>query len=85
TLLVQRQNDQAPWQRLTPGGRVFSNDPLVSLPGYLSDVRLDSGVHIQLRGLLPEFAVPQFAFIMNSLLDSSVVLHANKDVDLDFT
>jgi outer membrane biosynthesis protein TonB len=81
TLLVQRQGDQ-PWRRLTPGGRVFATDPLVSLPGYLSEVRLDSGVQLQLRGLVPQFATD---VMMNLLSESSVVLHPSKDVDLDFT
>jgi hypothetical protein len=81
TLLVQRQGDQ-PWRRLTPGGRVFSTDPLVSLPGYLSEVRLDSGVQLQLRGLVPQFATD---VMMNFLSESSVALHPSKDVDVDFT
>ncbi len=81
TILVQRQGEQ-PWRRLMPGTRVFSNDPLVSLPGYLSEVRLDSGVQLQLRGLIPEFAS---ARLMGFLPESAVVLHPAKDVDLDFT
>jgi hypothetical protein len=82
TLLVQRQDDQLPWRRLTPGGRVYSADPLVSLPGSLSEVRLDKGVRLQMRGMIPEFASDP---MMTQLLDSAVVLHPNKDVDLDFT
>jgi hypothetical protein len=82
TLLVQRRSEEDPWVRLTPDARVYSADPLVSLPGFMSEMRLDSGVHLQMRGMIPEFATDD---MMNFLLDSSVVLHANKDVDLDFT
>jgi hypothetical protein len=39
SLLVQRQNDQAQWRRLTPDSPVSSSDQLVSLPGYLSEIR----------------------------------------------
>jgi hypothetical protein len=83
TLLVSRTGEQ-PWVRLTPGGRVWSADPLVSLPGFLSDVRLDSGVQLQLRGLLPQFTPPNEP-IMKFLMESAVTLHASKDADLDFT
>jgi hypothetical protein len=82
TLLAQRKTEDGPWVRLTPDSRVYTNDSLVSLPGFLSDVRLDSGLHLQLRGMVPEFATDG---LMNLLLESAVVLHANKDVDLDFT
>jgi hypothetical protein len=82
TLLVQRDNAQAPWRRLTPGSRVASTAPVVSLPGFLSDVRLDSGVQLQLRGLVPQFATDR---MMAFLSESAVVLHPSRDVDLDFT
>jgi hypothetical protein len=82
TLLVQRQGEQGLWRRLAPGTRIYSTDPLVSLPGYLSEVRLDGGVHLQMRGLIPAFATES---MMNFLFDSAVVIHPSKDVDLDFT
>lgn len=82
TLLVQRQGEQGPWRRLTPGTRIYSTDPLISLPGYLSEVRLDSGAHLQMRGMIPAFALES---LMNLLFDSAVVIHPSSDVDLDFT
>ncbi len=83
TLLVQRQGESG-WQRLVPGNRVVTTDPLVSLPGYLSEVRLDSGVHLELRGMLPDFVAPAWQ-IMTLLPESAVVLHPPRDSDADFT
>src|SRR5207245_7795713 len=79
TVLLQRSPDRESWQRLKPQTRVSSNDYLVSLPGYRSELRLDSGVHLALWGNLPEFS--RFP----PVLESGVVLHGNRDVDLDFT
>jgi hypothetical protein len=83
TVLVQRrQTPEISWQRLQHGERVWTTDRLVSLPGYASEVRLDSGVHLLLRGHIPEFSTSP---MMNYLLDSAVVLHPGKDVDADVT
>jgi hypothetical protein len=79
TVLLQRPPDKEAWQRLKPQTRVFSNDYLVTLPGYRSELRLDSGVHLVLWGNLPEFS--RFP----PVLESAVVLHVDPDVDLDFT
>jgi hypothetical protein len=78
-VLLQRPADRETWQRLKPQARVFSNDYLVSLPGYQSELRMDSGVHLILWGNLPEFS--RFP----PVLESAVVLHASPDVDLDLT
>jgi hypothetical protein len=79
TVLLQRAAGRQTWQRLKPQTRIFSNDELVSLPGYRSELRLDSGVSLILWGNLPEFSpIPP-------VLESAVVLHANPAVDLDFT
>jgi len=59
-------------------GKVFSTDLLVSLPGYKSDVRLDSGVGLMLWGSTYEF--------LSAFLESAVVLHAPpKGLDADLT
>jgi hypothetical protein len=79
TVLLQRPPEREIWQRLKPQTRVFSNDYLLSLPGYRSELRLDSGVHLLLWGNLPEFS--RFP----PVLESAVVLHVDRDVDLDFT
>jgi len=68
-----------PWQRLKSEDRVFTTDALLSLPGYHSDLRLESGVELTLWGSTYEF---------NNLpiLESAVVLHAApKDFDADLT
>jgi hypothetical protein len=84
TLLVQRKDASDDWHRLAPGKDVFSNDQLVSLPGYASEVWLDCGVHLLLRGHLREFTPPK-QNVMDHLQESVVVLHKPKDTDADLT
>jgi hypothetical protein len=81
SILVQRKQDG--WHRLASPMRVSTTEPLVSLPGYVSEVNLDSGVHLLLRGHVREFSLfPD----MNYLQESSVVLHkSGKGVDADLT
>jgi hypothetical protein len=54
----------------------------VSLPGYVSEVQLDSGVHLLLRGHVREFSLFRD---MDYLQESALGLHKNKDVDADLT
>src|SRR5262249_39237308 len=79
TVLVQRPRPSEPWRRLAPGAKVFTNDALVSLPGYMSELRLDSGVRILLRGSVREFAfdpaIGPDIILQRLLLESAVVLH----------
>jgi hypothetical protein len=78
SVLLHRAGEKGPWQRLKAQSAVESTDYLVSLPGYRSELRLASGVHLQLWGNLPQFSrIP--------VLESAVVLHVNPAVDLDFT
>jgi len=77
-ILLMHSADTGAWQRVTAQDRVFSNDYLVSLPGYRSDIRLENGLVLQLWGNLPQFSrVP--------VLESAVTLHPAGDVDVDFT
>jgi hypothetical protein len=83
TVLVQhRQTPEGAWQRVPPGDPVWTTDRLVSLPGYASELRLSSGVHLLLRGQVREFSLNE---VMDYLLDSAVVLHQTKDFDADLT
>jgi hypothetical protein len=77
SVLIQRTAEDVPWQRVPLNKRVFSNQPLISLPGYHNELRLDSGVQMVLWGNLPEFS--RFPG-----LESAVVLYANPEFDLDF-
>jgi hypothetical protein len=79
SILVQRAADGKPWERLRPNvDPVNGTDRLISLPGYRSELRLDSNVRMVLWGNLPEFStIP--------VVESAVVLNANPGVDLDFT
>ena len=85
SVLLERQpNDREPWKRLARENVVHTGSKLVSLPGYRSEIRLESGVHLLLWGNLPEFSqVPP-------LLESAVTLHvpepkADPKIDLEFT
>jgi hypothetical protein len=84
SILVQRKKDEDSWHRLKSGTKVFTSDRLVSLPGYASELRLDSGVHLLLRGHVREFS-PKEEPEMDFLQESAVVLHKNPDVDADVT
>jgi hypothetical protein len=85
SVLVTRKGD-GDWQRVVPGRRVFTTDPLVSLPGYASEIRTDRGVHLLLRGHVREFTPPQPELaLMNYLMESAAVLHPSADFDLDLT
>ncbi len=84
SILVQRKSNDKGWHRLKHGARVSTEDRLMSLPGYASELRLDNGVHLLLRGHVREFSLPAFS-LMDYLQESAVVLHKNRDVDVDVT
>lgn len=86
TLLVQR-SDKDGWSRLKPNARVYTGDELMSLPGYASEVRLDCGIHLLLRGHIREFTPPdREAQALDHLQESALVLHKpSKDVAVDLT
>jgi hypothetical protein len=82
TVLASRPTNGT-FQRVKPSGRVSSTDLLLSLPGYRSEVRSDSGVDLILWGHLPEFSDTKQIF---PLFDSAATLHVpDKGIDLDFT
>ncbi len=80
SILVSHKAD-APaesWQRVKDAARISTQDLLVSLPGYKSDLRLDNGVTLTLWGSTYEFQSPY--------LESAVTLHAPaQGLDADFT
>jgi hypothetical protein len=78
-VLLARAAGQERWERLSSGGKVFTSDMLVSLPGYRSEVRLDSDVYVTLWGNLLEFApLPVF--------ESAAILHPpTSGFDADLT
>ncbi|HLN28620.1 MAG TPA: hypothetical protein VK395_12830 [Gemmataceae bacterium] len=78
-VLLQQSAETGSWQRLSPEKRISSLDQLVSLPGYRSDLRLDTGVQLQLWGNLP-----QFSRTSTPVLESVVTLYSNPSFDLDF-
>ena len=82
-LLKHTEKEGASWERLPLGGAVFSSEALVSLPGFASEVKLDSKVSLLLRGHLREYSlVPE----TNDLLECAVLLHPPPaGVDLDLT
>jgi hypothetical protein len=79
TILLHQANPNEPWQRLVRGNAIATGERLVSLPGYRSELRLESGVQLLLWGDLPDSGLP---FV---ILESEVMLHDNPAVDLDLT
>lgn len=77
TVLIQKKSDKDPWVRVKPRGFISTNDLLVSLPGYQSEVQLDSGVNLLMWGNLPDPFAKSF--------ESVATLHENPDMDLDMT
>src|SRR5262249_16958050 len=84
TILVQRRKDgrTESWKRLSPREPVFTSEPLVSLPGYASEIRLNNGLRLLLRGNVPEFSIHP---LMDLILDCALVLDKSAEVDLDLT
>src|SRR5262249_17760165 len=77
-LLMQRTNDNEPWQRVRPNTKVGPNTLLVSLPGSRSLLQTTGDVDLMLWGNVPEFLpIP--------LLESAVRLQPSPDVDLELT
>jgi hypothetical protein len=80
SLLVQRAGEAGPWRRIAKDAKVSSTAPLVVVPGYTSDLRLDSGVNVSLRSALPGQS-PEFP-----ILETVITLHAPEPAfDLDCT
>lgn len=70
SVLLQRPRGKEDWQRLQPNiSPVYTSDQLVSLPGFLSEVRLDNKVLLLLWGNLDEA-------VRSPSLESAVTLHA---------
>ncbi len=81
SILVSRTSNSPsePWKRLKGEDHVFTSDMLVSLPGYHSDLRLDGGVDLQMRGSTYELA-------STPILESAVLLHVpTQGIDADLT
>jgi hypothetical protein len=77
-VLAARATGADPWQIVKAGARVPTRSLFVSLPGYKSDLRLDTGVDLTLWGSVYEF--------MSAFLESAIVLHAPPPgLDVDFT
>jgi hypothetical protein len=70
------------WEKVKPGEKIQSTDTLMSLPGFANLIRTDSGVSLLMRGNVREFAL---VAVQQYLAESAVVLHKNKEFDLDLT
>ena len=79
TILVQRNKDTEPWERLIRDTPVYTTDRLVSLPGYRSELRLDNGVHLELWGDVPDSSTRVL------MLESAITMKNASDVDVDLT
>ncbi|MBO0697425.1 MAG: hypothetical protein J2P46_03460, partial [Zavarzinella sp.] len=83
--LLVRKRDTVRWERADVNEpRVNSTDTLVALPGFHPEVKLDSGVRLQLWGTLPEFANLPLAETRVTLhvpaqgLDADLTLHGGR-------
>lgn len=77
-ILVQRNKETNDWERVAPEAKVSSGVSVVSLPGFHSEIKFNTGVNLLLWGNVPEgLAWP--------LLESAVVLHDKSEFDLDLT
>jgi hypothetical protein len=79
--VLARQTKDGEWERIPVDGTVQSAEPLVSLPGYRSELRLTTGVGLLLWGTLPEMPMPQKL----PMRESAVTLHqppSGADADL---
>ncbi len=79
TILVRRNKDTEPWERLIRDTPVYTTDRLVSLPGYRSELRLDNGVHLVLWGDVPDSSTRVL------MLESAITMQNADDVDVDLT
>jgi hypothetical protein len=82
-LLRRPDGSKDRWQRVPKDSKVFTNEQLMSLPGYRSELKLDRGIELFLWG-----QVPEFIFFGQPTLESVATLHAPSagnqlDVTLD--
>ncbi|MFM7148417.1 MAG: hypothetical protein ACKO23_01105, partial [Gemmataceae bacterium] len=80
--LVSRRDGQEEWQRYQVGNSVFSDDTLMTLPGFTGVLQTRNGVALLLRGNLRDLSLAEF---MKLLSESAVKLHENPQFDLDMT
>ena len=83
--LLFRKRETARWERADVSEpRVHSTDTLLALPGFHPEVRLESGVRLQLWGNVPEFLNLPLAETRVTLhvppqgLDADLTLHAGR-------
>jgi hypothetical protein len=77
-ILLERGNVKEAWRRLGVKERVYPSRQLMSLPGYRSELRLDSGIQLSLWGNVPEFWD-------SPVMESVAIIHANPEFDLELT
>ncbi|MFN4261853.1 MAG: FHA domain-containing protein [Gemmataceae bacterium] len=69
SILLQRQGTDAPWGRLKPGNPIQTGYYLLSLPGFRSEIALDSGLNLILWGNVMELSSEL------PVLESCIMLH----------
>jgi hypothetical protein len=84
SILVHRDKTASgeSWFRIGRGKTVSSGEPLVCLPGFISEINTNGGVRVVQRGHLREFNLFDD---QDYLMDSTVILHPNAAFDLDLT
>lgn len=79
TVLLTRASGGDAWRRLVRDQPVQAGDQLLSLPGYRSEVRFDSGVQVVLWGDVPDGRSPVV------VLESEATLTADPGTDVSLT
>jgi hypothetical protein len=82
-LLFERRETQR-WERADQEARVASTDTLLALPGFHPEIRLDTGVRVQLWGNVPDFLPLPLAetrvtlFVPPQGIDADILLHGGR-------
>jgi len=86
TMLLRQQDNS--WHMVRPASAVLINDHLLSLPGFQSEIQLDSGIQLRLLGnwatgrLGPQ---PEPEPDESAILESAVTVQRDTDFDLELT
>jgi hypothetical protein len=74
------------WRVAPPDATISTDDQLLALPGFQSEIQLDNGVRLRLLGNLPPLPIPEEGGMDGMgnppILESAVTLRSNPGMDL---
>jgi hypothetical protein len=74
--MLFRQVADQDWRLVRPEAKVRTNEPLLTLPGFRSELTLDNRMTLELVGSLPEIA-------RNRVLEAALRVQPNEEADVD--